>query len=212
MLKFLEYVKLTPLYEIVLSLHQKKQLTDWVKRGKTPPTPALIKQEIVKELARKYSLKTFVETGTYLGATVRASLSTFEKIYTIELDELLFNRAKKKFRNYSKVVVIKGDSAKKLPEVLSKIKGPALFWLDAHFSKGITAKGNLNTPILEELKAIIKHPIKQHLILIDDASSFAGKDDYPTVANLKKYILKLNRSLTVSTKDNMVFITPSAMR
>lgn len=206
MLKLLEYLKLTPLYEVILSIHQKKELTNWIKRKRIPPTPALIKQEIIKDLARRYSLKTLVETGTYLGAMINATLSTFEKIYTIELDPLLFNRARRRFKKYRNVLAIKGDSAKTLPEILHKLKEPTLFWLDAHCSKGITAKGNIDTPILEELKVIINHPIKEHLILVDDASSFIGKNDFPTISNLKKYILKLYPNLAIKTKYNIIFI------
>lgn len=206
MLKLLEYLKLTPLYEVILQIYQKRELTDWKKRRKKPPTPTLIKQEIVKDLAKRYSLKTFVETGTYLGAMIDATLSTFEKIYTIELDPLLFNKAKRKFKNHRNVRVIKGDSAVKLLEILPKIKEPTLFWLDAHYSKGITAKGDLNTPILEELRVIINHFIKEHLILVDDASSFIGKNGFPTISNLKKYILKLYPNLVIETKHNIIFI------
>ena len=73
-----------------------------------------------------------------------------------------------------------GDSGEILPELLNNINEPILFWLDGHYSAGNTSKGSLNTPIIKELVTIFQHPIKQHIILIDDARLFNGADDYPT--------------------------------
>ena len=53
---------------------------------------------------------------------------------------------------------------------------------------GITAKADIDTPIVEELKAVFQHPIKNHVILIDDARLFVGADDYPTIEGLKEIV------------------------
>jgi hypothetical protein len=61
-----------------------------------------------------------------------------------------------------------GDSVQVLPKILQNIKEVVVFWLDGHWSMGDTAKGPLDVPLLHELDAISKHPIKNHILLIDD--------------------------------------------
>jgi hypothetical protein len=60
--------------------------------------------------------------------------------------------------------------------------------LDGHYSAGITARGDLDTPIMAELSAICDHPIDGHVILIDDARCFTGEDDYPTVDEVRDFV------------------------
>ncbi len=60
------------------------------------------------------------------------------------------------------------------PETLAKCRAniPALFWLDAHHSGGVTANAGYD-PIFEELKSIYMHPIKRHVIPVDGARGHA---------------------------------------
>ena len=108
---------------------------------------------------------------------------------------------------YPHINILRGDSSKVLPIILSKIDKPALFWLDGHYSAGITAKGDLNTPILKELKLILNHKIKKNIILIDDARCFVGKDDYPTIAELESFVKKINPNLSFKNEDDIIRIT-----
>lgn len=181
---------------------------NWYAGGKQSSTPHLIKQKIVKDYKEKYKVQILVETGTYLGTMVNATKNDFKKIYSIELDKKLYNHARNKFKNYAHIKIMPGDSAKVLPQLLKQIRRPTLFWLDAHFSKGITAKGNKETPIMEELNSIFKHKIKTHIILIDDAQVFSGKNGYPSEKFLKKYVTKKKKNLLYTVKNNIVRITP----
>lgn len=133
----------------------------------------------------------------------------FKKIVSIELDQNLFEKAKAKFLTEKNITILQGDSSKILPIVLIDLHEPALFWLDGHYSEGITAKGKLNTPIVSELKSILEHPIKDHLILIDDARCFVGIDDYPTVEELRTLVLKYNPALNFNVKNDIIVICNS---
>lgn len=206
--KLLESLKLTFLYDLIFPIVQTLQVIIWHFRNHQISTPHLIKQRVVKIYAKKYDIQTFIETGTYLGTMVNATKNIFPKIYTIELDKKLYERAKNKFKGISSIKVLFGDSALVLPNLLKEINKPALFWLDAHYSKGITSKGDKETPILEELTAILNHKIKNHVILIDDANAFTSKNDYPAKNHLKKFILDKNPNLKFEVKQNIILITP----
>ena len=158
------------------------------KKEKKKIKNILLKQHIVKTYAKNFSLKLFVETGTYRGKMVNATRHIFERIYSIELDDELFKNAKKKFSEYNHISIIQGDSSKVLPTILSNINQPCLFWLDAHYSEGYTAKGEKETPIIEELHHILNNSKLNHVILIDDARMFKGKNYYTTIKELKKLI------------------------
>jgi hypothetical protein len=185
----------------------KKVISDWNNGKKVGAPPHLIKQLHIKNLQNKFNAKILVETGTYLGAMVKAQAKFFTKIYTIEVSKEIYIKTKEELKLLSNVDFILGDSGEVLQELVTKIKEPALFWLDGHYSGGITSKGILNTPIYKELDSILNTPY-QHVILIDDAQDFKGTDDYPSIDDLKNYIYGIKKSYTFKVKDNMIFILP----
>ncbi|HWV47791.1 MAG TPA: hypothetical protein VN039_17475, partial [Nitrospira sp.] len=84
--------------------------------------------------------------------------------------------------------ILHGNSASMLPLALASIKQSTLFWLDAHYSGGITACGDQHSPILLELEHIFRHPIRGHVIVIDDARLFGADSAYPTLEQLQLFI------------------------
>lgn len=161
------------------------QLWEWVLPGKPVSPPEGLKQRIVKEYAKRFRLRMFVETGTYLGEMVNAVKNRFDQIYSIELGLELYENAKKRFADKKNITIIHGDSGEVLAELLGHVNQPCLFWLDGHYSGGITAKGEVETPIRRELSHIFDHSIASHVILIDDARCFIGDHDWPTIEELR---------------------------
>ena len=155
--------------------------------------------------ANKFSINIFIETGTYLGKTVEAVKNKFKEIYSIELNKELYLKAKQKFIKYKHINIILGDSSIKLPKILSNIDSPCLFWLDAHYSGKNTSKTDLQTPIIRELLSILNHPNKNHVILIDDAHEFTGKNDYPTIPELKEIVNQYEEKVLI-IKENIIRI------
>lgn len=155
-------------------------------RNLLKPQGHILKETFVKKYKRRFKIKTFIETGTYLGEMVSAVKDSFDKIYSIELNEELYKKAKKDFARFDNIEILQGDGGEVLPKLLKSVNEPTLFWLDGHYSAGITSKGGLNTPIMKELEAILKHPVKQHIILIDDARLFNGAGDYPAYDEIAK--------------------------
>lgn len=199
-------IKRTPIYPYYKRIKEERLTSNWHKTGAPVPPPHFIKQEIVKYYARKFSIDILVETGTYLGEMINAVKDSFNEIYSIELDPSLYMKAKRRFVNIKNIHIIQGDSSKVLSELLALIDQPCLFWLDAHYSGGITAKANLNTPIMIELKSIFSHKIKGHVILIDDDRCFIGQEDYPTIRALKEFVMKNRPDYLFEVKNDIIRI------
>jgi hypothetical protein len=163
---------------------ERRILKKWDQAGRPIPATPLVKQTIIKDYQRRFGLRVFVETGTFAGEMIDAVLGRFDRIYSIELDDRWHARAIERFRARSEVTLLHGDSGQRLPEVLAQVAEPALFWLDAHYSGPITARGLLDSPIVQELDAIAAHPIRNHVVLIDDMRDFNGTAGYPEAAAL----------------------------
>jgi len=172
-----------------------------------PPTDE-VKRLTIEEYSKNFSINILIETGTYLGETIDALKNKFVKLISIELDTVLFEKARAKFGDFSHISILHGNSSQILQLYLASIHEPALFWLDGHYSGTGTAKGEFNTPILGELKAILNHPIKSHVILIDDARCFVGENGYPTMKDLFSFINKINRNLRFVIEDDIIRILP----
>jgi hypothetical protein len=185
----------------------KKKYSEWKKKVSVQPMPHFGKQMVLAEYAERFSPAIFIETGTYRGDMVDAMLNQFKEIFSIELSRILFEKAKKKFSGYSHVHIMCGQSGELLPEILRNVMQPCIFWLDAHWSGGSTAKGELETPIIQELKCILNHRnAENHVLLIDDARCFTGENDYPTLHVLKNFIRKIHPDWIFEVKDDIIRI------
>lgn len=160
----------------------------WVKAGCSGPAPNSLKMQVVRSYLDKYSLDLFLETGTYLGDTLGYIAETGVKCSSIEISPELYASACERFKRQKNVRVFHGDSGTKLPELLRDIDRPCLFWLDGHYSAGVTSRADVDTPISKELEAIFDHPIKGHIILIDDARYFNGTNSYPHIDQLLAWV------------------------
>jgi hypothetical protein len=135
---------------------------------------------------------------------VEAQRNRFQKIISIELSEYLFASAKNKFQKYKNIEILYGDSGELIKDIVANLNKPAIFWLDGHYSGGNTAKGKVETPIINELEAIIQSN-KDHIILIDDARQFNGNNDYPTIKYLEEFVAKGGYYLLV--KNDIIRLT-----
>jgi hypothetical protein len=143
---------------------------------------------VIGSYLKRFSIDNFIETGTYLGDTLNYIAKRGIQCISIELSQELYQEACKRFKPYKNVTLVQGDSGQRLPEWIKEINKPTLFWLDGHYSSGITASAETHTPISTELKAIFSHPIKEHVILIDDAHCLDGTNDYPHLDDLLRII------------------------
>lgn len=80
-----------------------------------------------------------------------------------------------------------------------------LFWLDGHYAGGITARGDKDCPVVEEVKAILSSET-EHVIIIDDARYFIGERDYPTVNGLSSYVLGVYPNSSIKVENDCIII------
>jgi hypothetical protein len=139
---------------------------------------------------------------------VWASRAVFEHIVSIELSEKLCTAARARLTSLKHAEIIQGDSAIVLPEVIANLRGPALFWLDGHFSGEGTAYGVKASPICDEIQAIGRSPLSGHVILVDDARLFAGSDGYPRLGELRHHVEQHIGKCTISVKHDIIRIVP----
>jgi len=142
--------------------------------------------EVYQELRIRYphihALKTFVETGTFQGETVRKMERFFEKLITIEIDPKLHLEAKDRHPS-PKILYVLGDSVKELEKISQELSEPTLFYLDAHFSGAGTGKGAKDVPLIEEMEILGKRPHRD-CIIVDDVRLFgthANHEDWSAV-------------------------------
>lgn len=184
----------------------------WKQRGEAGPPPHFIKQLLLRQLATRFGLRTLVETGTFLGDTVAAMRPHFDRIVSIELSAELARRARERFAQDPQVTILEGDSGALLPGVLTGLDRPALFWLDGHYSGGITAQAAVDTPVLEELAAIFAHPIDTHVVLIDDARCFDGTSGYPTIDALRTLVASHRPGWSFEVRRDCIRLLPERNR
>ena len=184
-------------------------IAKWERAGKPVPPPHCVKGQIVKYYARQFNLLVLVETGTFRGDMIRATQNNFNKIYSIEIGDSLYQRAKKMFAKATHIELIHGDSGKELRAVMKNINSPALFWLDGHYSGGVTSRGEKDTPIYEELTHILDSPEMAHVILIDDARVFGSNPAYPSIAELTQFIYDKKADIEIVVRDDIIRVTPA---
>jgi hypothetical protein len=184
------------------SARHLRHVLEWNLRGKPLPPPAVVKQRTVKHYQKTFGPKIFIETGTYLGDMVAAVAARFTETYSIELSPELCERAQTRFATRKNVHILEGDSSEVLPLILKNISEPCLFWLDGHFSGGITAQGKLDYPILQELEHIRRHSIKNHLILIDDARLFVSPA--PALEHIVECLRSINPAYVIENRDDII--------
>jgi hypothetical protein len=187
----------------------RMQYAMWEKQGCAIPPPHAVKQWVLWMYAKKYQIHTFVETGTYQGAMISGLKDIFSKIYSIELSRELFEKAIKRFKTSRHITLLQGDSSIELGKVIPELAEPALFWLDAHYSAGITARGDKDTPVHEELKIILGNTDIEHIIVIDDARCFGKEPGYPSINDLRQYVDSMRPTAHFLVEADSIRILPS---
>jgi hypothetical protein len=205
--KFLRGIIPVFLYNYLLKKQNLKHLKKWKKKGRPYPIPHILKENVIGEYQQKTSFSILIETGTLRGNMIEAQKKRFKKIISIEINNILFKKAKARFRRNRNVEVLNGDSSKVLPKILADLKEPVIFYIDAHYVEGISEKSLKTTPIIEELEAILSSRPFNHVILIDDANYFDGKHDgYPNIKELTQIVENRRSNYSLKVEYDIIRI------
>jgi hypothetical protein len=190
-----------------VGVERNRLVAEWEQAGRPVPPPPEVKQDVLLGYVRRFGLRTFIETGTFFGDTTAAMEPHVDRLVTIEVSPELAARARARFAGQERVRIVEGDSGHVLPTLLDELREPALFWLDGHFSGGITARGDEDTPVRTELRAVLDHPLKTHVILIDDARDFTG-GNYPTLDEVAELVRNQGGYYGLDVRDDIIRLTP----
>jgi hypothetical protein len=192
------------MHPVLRPMTERRIVRKWQRAGRPIPPPPPVKHAVVKEYQSRFGPRVFVETGTFAGGMIDAVRARFDRVVSIELDPGWHSRAVERFRADPGITLLQGDSGVRLREVLDALTEPALFWLDAHYSGPVTARGALDSPIVRELDAIRAHGVRGHVVLIDDMRDFQGRDGYPTVDEVLRWVRGVDPGSIVEVRDDIL--------
>ncbi len=207
--KIKDSVRNTGLWQgLLLPIKSRRDLKRWFAAGRPAPVPHAVKVRNILCLADLFGLDVLVETGTFEGVMIDATLAHFRQIYSIEIFEPLAIRARRRFAANAQVNILCGDSADLLPGLLEKLTEPVLFWLDGHFSGEGTGIGAEESPILAEIAHILRlRSAYADVIIVDDTTCFTCGGGYPKLDDFVES-LKAQFGRTVRVADDAIFILP----
>jgi len=173
-------------------------------RRRLSPLGYSFKRMLLRDTAKQFQCRTFVETGTYFGETSRYLARFVEQVLTCEPDPKLYEYNVRHNRGAKNISIWNKGSEDCFAEMLRNIEGRPLFWLDGHYSGEGTALTSNYTPILHELQLIGQRKLGG-VIAIDDVRLFEswqnvlggtfekGYPDIDTVVGLLKKTLPENQ-------------------
>ena len=181
-------MKFRSIKHFIWSFNNRKSIKNWRSRNFSPPSPDVIKHQVLVSNNLNESL--WIETGTYYGETTKLLSKISKKTISIEADKNLYETSKKKLKDLKNIEILNGKSEDLLNKVISEnldFKNICIY-LDAHlcqdhlrntktFGSETTA-----TPILNELEVIAKYisNFEKIVVLIDDIRLFQGSfQNYP---------------------------------
>lgn len=186
----------------------RAKIRDWQAQGSPMPAPDLVKYDVIRDYARRYQTTTLIETGTFYGNAIFTVRNDFKEIHSIELAPALFDQNSRELGHLTHIHLHLGDSAEVLPRLLGDLHEPTLFWLDGHFCSGPSARASADTPISAELDHLLRQPAGQNVVLIDDARLFVGRDDYPSIPELREIIRLRRPKATFEVELDIIRIAP----
>lgn len=191
------------------SRRRERRYFEALRGGGYALPPQSIKLAVINNNVPAPRPHVFIETGTYHGDTVEVVKRLYANVISIEVDDALYRKACSRFSADANVHIVHGDCASELPAILAGLQEPAVFWLDGHYSGGETGKGEIEDPILISLGQIASHPVKAHVIFIDDARTFDGREGRPDISDVFNWIKKINSRYIIRVQNDIIVASVS---
>jgi len=145
--------------------------------------------------------KILIESGSYQGDGIQDALDCgYKRIVSFEVFTDLVEHCRKRFKNNYAVTIVE-DTASNMYDHIKSIDEPMTFWLDGHWTGQSTPK-DICCPVLKELDAISRHPIKTHTILVDDVRLFGTEHfGHIQLSDVMAKIKQINPKYSIEFKD-----------
>jgi hypothetical protein len=148
-----------------------------------------LKYLMIRRVGEATRSRTFVESGTFLGGTASRCAGIFDRVYTVELDPGLADRARQNLASHRNVTVIQGDGLAEIDRLFSSgAVAEILVFLDGHYSGVGTAKGVLVEPAVKEIEMLTRYRHLVNAVVIDDFRAFGVEFEEPSKASLLRAI------------------------
>ncbi len=175
-----------------------------------------ISKELVNKIMAVYPIDNFIETGTYHGGTSFWASQVFKNVHTIEIAEVLYKSTSEKYKHVNNIHFHLGDSKDVLKDLIPKIEGPALFWLDGHWCGRETGGKENLCPVMNELKYATS--LKGSVIFIDDLRCFLGPmpfdsgEEYPPIFEIIDFLRQNVPNHYITFHDDTIIAVPEILR
>jgi hypothetical protein len=182
--------------------------------------------DLMKALVVTSGIDAAIETGTFEAEGTLLLREAVSRVWTVELDEALYERATTDHGDRAGVTFLLGSSDEVLTKLLAEVDEPVVFWLDAHGgmvdhrSRDVLNPAGENTqcPLIGELQAIrsFRHAASS-CILIDDARVFLGPlpqlraGDWPSLVDVID-LLRTDADRYITILDDVVIAVPASLR
>jgi hypothetical protein len=177
-----------------------------------------VPETLVLALRDAFGIDRFLETGTHLGGTAAWAADVFGQVVTIEASEELHRQATARLGHLLNVRFVLGDTRAELAGEIERLGGPAIVWLDSHWSGGGTYGEGDECPLLREIE-ILRASRHEHHLLVDDARLFLAPpprphraEQWPTLAEVVAALTSGDRPLEVLVLDDVLVAVPLAAK
>lgn len=152
----------------------------------------------------KYSLSVFIETGTLHGDGIdHAKKYNFNKIYSIEIDDELYEKAVNKYSEDNRVEILHGSSHERIQDLVS-IDANIFFWLDAHFPSADCGKKKYldendiekRSPLVTEINTIKTRCGKYSDVIIADDLWLYNENYKHLIGDINSHMKSLGQNIT----------------
>lgn len=174
--------------------------------------------DLILDLAMRYKVDSFVETGTFQGGTTLWASQHFGSVITVENSKTIYDVALKRFEMTRNVQCLCGDSRSQLKTIVGNRSSPAIIWLDSHWCGGESYGETDQCPLLQELE-ILNSVSMQHLLFIDDARLFTSPpplpnrvEEWPTIADVCRSLDSGKYQRYVVIFEDVIIAVPEHMK
>jgi hypothetical protein len=169
-------------------------------------------------LKHRLGLERAIETGTFEGDGALTLAHVFPEVVSIEVSPSCYARAEERLGNVRNIDLLLGDSRSLMPGLI-RPDTPTLYFLDGHWSDGLTSGGaDDQCPLIVEISALAGGHDKD-CIIIDDARYFVAAPpppykagDWPSFVDVIDALRAAHPSHHVTILGDQILSVPAEAR